>query len=60
MLTSNNNLPDVLSNFNTDPVVVTTTRCLIIGGENFRAIMVPIVGVVEYGVGVAVISNLTS
>ena len=60
MLTSNSNLPDVASNFNTDPVAVTTTRCLIIGGENFRTIIVPTLGVAECGVGVAVISNLTS
>lgn len=60
MLTSNNNLPDVVSNFNTDPSVVTTTRCLIIGGENLRATMESTVGVAECGVGVAVMSNLTS
>ena len=60
MLTSNSNLSEVVSNFNTDPVAVTTTRCLIIGGENFTATMVSTVGVAECGVGVAVISNLTS
>jgi len=60
MITSNNNLPDVVSNFNTDPAVVTTTSCLIIGREKFKAAIMSTVGVAECGMGVAVISNLTS